>query len=259
MRRGHLAVLLIIAVPATPAAADTLLWTECNNFGPGGDIQRANLDGSGQATVIPRLDGPTGIAFNPADGMMYWAQGDDNTDTGTIHRANLNGTGIQQIVSGQLFTTGLAVDPVGGHVFWRTHSSANDPFGDDIRRANLDGSNRQTVVHSPSMEGNGNLALDLANGAIYYADYLDGLIRRANLDGTGQPTTLISGLAGPVGVALDVPHGKLYWADFGANAIYQANLDGSDQLFLISASAPSGLALDLAAGKIYWTDASGNV
>src|SRR5581483_8034963 len=100
MKRLYYAAAVLAVVLGGPAyaRADYLIWTDNRNFGPGGDIQRANTDGSGRQTLVTGLDGPTSIAFNPDDGKMYWSEFDSNTETGDVRRANVNGSGQQIIV-----------------------------------------------------------------------------------------------------------------------------------------------------------------
>lgn len=241
-----------------------LVWTDNVNFGPGGDIRRANLDGSGQSTLISGLNSPDGVAVDPATGKMYWGDylfGSDpsiNTPNGDISRANLDGSNQEVVVSQQIFPISVALDVSAGKMYWIAHSQQTDPFGKDIRRANLDGTNEQTLVHTTGVIGNGQLAIDLAGGKIYTTDYNENRIRRFNLDGSGE-TTLISGLSGPVGIALDIPDGKLYWASNGNASIYEANLDGTGtKVVLTGLHAPSGLVVDPGAGKMYWTDYGAN-
>ena len=263
MRRVSAILLKISAVilAASQCRADSLLWAD-NTFNRAdgtGDIQRARLDGSGQTTLISGID-PYGIAADPLHGKMYW--GDyvfDNSDfefpTGTINRANLDGSGQEIVIDQQIFPVGVALDASAGQVYWIAHAQQTSPYGKDIRRANFDGSDQQTLVHTAGVAGNGQLALDLAGGKIYTTDFGENRIRRFNLDGSGG-MTLIGGLNRPVGIALDLPAGKIYWADYGDNGIYQANLDGSGKKLLVQANGPSGLVLDLAAGTMYWTDAA---
>jgi hypothetical protein len=73
--------------------------------------------------------------------------------------------------------------------------------GGDIRRANLDGTGQEILVRNLNMPSY--IALDLAHGQMYWADYGSGDIRRANLDGTDEQT-LITRLPGPYGIALDL-------------------------------------------------------
>jgi hypothetical protein len=61
---------------------------------------------------------------------------------------------------------------------------------------------------------------------IYWNDFDDGHIRRANLDGSGQEI-LVSGLTTPGGLALDLTGGKMYWADRDLGDIRRGNLDAT--------------------------------
>jgi low density lipoprotein receptor-related protein 5/6 len=67
-----------------------------------------------------------------------------------------------------------------------------------IRRANLDGTNVETLI--TGLNRPCDIALDLAVGKFYFANSLAGDIRSANLDGTGM-VILVSGLSDARGVA----------------------------------------------------------
>ena len=90
---------------------------------------------------------------------------------------------------------------------------------------------------------------------IYWTDYFDNQIKRANLDGSGVET-LISGLNDPAGIAIDYAGGKLYFADTGSNRIYRANLDGSGLQAIVTSglNTPVSVKVDSANGKLYWAD-----
>jgi DNA-binding beta-propeller fold protein YncE len=89
---------------------------------------------------------------------------------------------------------------------------------------------------------------------VYWTDYGNGDIRRANLDGTGQ-TILVTGQNQPVGIALDTLGGKMYWCDISGGDVRRANLDGTDVTVLVSGlNHPRKIALDLAGGMMYWSD-----
>lgn len=122
-----------------------------------------------------------------------------------------------------------------------------------IKRANLDGSNEQTLVNT-DIQSPTSIALDLVNDKLYWSNVKNGLsIERSNLDGSGRETA-ISGATGPI--ALDPNNGHLYWGDHATRSIHRSNLDGSGQVDLgiaIGANAHS-LALDLVHSKIYWTN-----
>jgi sugar lactone lactonase YvrE len=227
-------------------SADFIYWTDVD------DLRRANLDGSGQQTVVTGLNGPDRIALDPGVGQMYWTDylGRD------IRRANLDGSGQQTLLSGLgVPPTGIALDVTGGHMYW---AGGTSPNSGDIRRANLDGSGQQTLVTSLAYPLD--IALDLGSGKMYWTDIGSGDIRRANLDGSGQQT-LVSGLNGPSGMALDLAAGQIYWTDYVGGYIRRANLDGSGQQTLVTGlNGPNGVALDLSAGDMYWlNELSGDV
>src|SRR2546426_333481 len=201
LRLYALAAFGIVVGVAARAPAAYIYWTDSNAWstGGGGDIRRANLDGTGQTTLIGGLVGPGGIALDAAGGSMYWTNGDIERNTGDIRRANLDGSG-QQVLNSALFTVGIALDPGGRKIYWLTHYQSQAPLGLDVRRANLDGSGLEVLVRGlPSPTG---IALDLPTGKMYWTDFNGGDIRRANLDGSGQET-LVRGLTNfPTGIAL---------------------------------------------------------
>ena len=165
---------------------------------------------------------------------------------------------------------------------------------DKIQRANLDGSQVETLVSDGwgfrGLERPHSLALDVGQGKMYWADGNASRIQRANLDGS-QVETLVSAVdvdqnlrspvtfgtdnspftfflgfrspfetednsMHPVGIALDVGRGKMYWTDENWDMVLRANLDGSqaEPLVTTGLKRPVGIALDVGQGKMYWTD-----
>ena len=127
-----------------------------------------------------------------------------------------------------------------------------------IQRANLDGSNVQTLV-SRGLESPNGIAVDAAGGKMYWTDYGTNRIQRASLDGSNIETLVSRGLENPYGIALDVTGGKMYWTDFGEvgtgaqygkENIKRANLDGSNVQTLVSRAQgillPGGIGLAVA-------------
>ena len=89
---------------------------------------------------------------------------------------------------------------------------------------------------------------------VYWTDWEDGKIQRANLDGTNVQD-LVTGLRTPSGIAVDVVGGKMYWTNRGTDKIQRANLDGTNVQDLVTGlRAPDGIAVDVVGGKMYWTD-----
>ena len=130
-----------------------------------------------------------------------------------------------------------------------------------IQRANLDGSQKETLVSGGKPY---DIALDVAGGKMYWTGWngQSDTIQRANLDGSQRETLVSSGDALYGGIALDVAGGKMYWSNyvFGREGedpwvtIERANLDGSQREMLVLGGGPYNIALDVAGGKMYWTD-----
>ncbi|OHB70888.1 MAG: hypothetical protein A2V70_02470 [Planctomycetes bacterium RBG_13_63_9] len=122
-----------------------------------------------------------------------------------------------------------------------------------IRRANLDGSQIETLVSDLPGFATA-IALDVAAGKMYWGflnPNIDSLfpasIMRSNLDGS-DTQEIVSSLTYCGGVALDLLPGKLYWSDLGlmdAGVIQRSNLDGSQPETLVTRlDNPRGIALE---------------
>ena len=92
------------------------------------------------------------------------------------------------------------------------------------------------------------LALDVGAGKMYWSTN-NGIVRRANLDGSEVEDLITSGLSLLTSFALDLNAGKIYWtwSDFPTGKIQRANLDGSEVEDLITSglNLPNSLALGL--------------
>jgi hypothetical protein len=232
---GLVALSLYLAA-AHHARAGFIYWSNTM----GGDIRRANLDGTEQTTLVTGQSRPIGPALDLAGGQMYWGN-----IGGDLRRANLDGTGQTTLVAG-LGGGGVALDLAGSRMYWNNSVSGN------LHRANLDGTGVTTLVTGQNDPHAGRL--DLASGQMYWTEFGAGTIRRANLDGTGL-TTLIAGLPQPNLLDLDIAAGNIYWTNRGSGDIRRAKLDGSGQQVLVqNLNYPSGITLDVGAGKMYWAN-----
>lgn len=94
---------------------------------------------------------------------------------------------------------------------------------------------------------------------IYWANYNDGTIGRANLNSTGVDQGFINtGGFGVEGVAVDSGH--IYWTHLSASSpIGRANINGTgiEPSFITGANYPDGVAVD--ATYIYWANTGGNI
>jgi VCBS repeat-containing protein len=168
---------------AVDTSAGKMYWA--NNAA--GTIIRGNLDGTNidEVVSIPGMS-TFALALDVRNGKIYWSTASPTT---AIYRANLNGADVQIIMETAAPETGagpIALDVSAGKIYW-SHIIPN--VDDPIRRANLDGSNTETLLMVPNAIS---LALDSVGNKIYLGDSETRVIQRANLDGTGSQTVLTS-------------------------------------------------------------------
>ena len=240
-------------------------------------LQRANLDGTNVENVIVGFT--RGIAIDTVDRKIYWGQ--DNDEQFTLRRANLDGSAVEIVVdfgaaeffiplaldreggkiymgmsffegclgirrynldgsNGQNVVSGIcadtiAVDPEGGKLYWAEGSA--------IRRANLNGSNPETVVLAD--EGVPGIAVHPEQGKIYWTQPgPPNVVQRANTDGSNVET-LIASDEHASSIALDTLGGKMYWAEqVPQGRILRADLDGSNPEVILAVDTPWQIAVD---------------
>lgn len=204
------------------------------------------------------------VAFNikevVVEPQIFWTEtGGFNVDAGSVWSAAFDGSGRTPIATGLNRPIGIAVDEINGHLYW-----AEDGVGLErpsrIVRARLDGTG-QEVLFDELTDGFTNaqmLALDLANGHVYWTDFMLGVLR-GNLDGTGL--TVLSGLGSRyTALALDLVNQHIYYGDPMQNGVlFRCDLSGANQLELARDIAQAdfrfnSIAVDAANGFIYYTD-----
>lgn len=161
-------------------------------------IRVCDLDGSNLHTILSNIFFPFGLDLDVASGKIYWTTDGENK----LRRANLDGSNVEDLVSaGVLSPFGLALDLANGHMYWCDQAPLSH-----INRGNLDGTGVITVVSSGIAAPVG-IDLDVPRGKMYWASITDGIVYRANLDGT-QVQEIVTGLTTSKQVALDlVPFG----------------------------------------------------
>ena len=109
-----------------------------------GRVLSANPDGSDLKTIINEgRKFPDGLVLDAAAGHIYWTNmGDFKKNDGSIFRSDLDGKNMVAIVPpGGTFTPKqLQLEKKSGKLYW------SDREGMRIMRANLDGSNIETLV-----------------------------------------------------------------------------------------------------------------
>ena len=199
------------------------------------------------------------------------------SNTGRLFSVNPDGSGKVIIVSGCRVPDGVAVDVEAGHVYWTNMGipSVNDG---SIERADLDGSNRVTIVPGGVAFTPKQLHFEAAARKLYWGDREGMRVMRCDLDGSNVETLVQTGRGADdrrdqtrwcVGVAVDPAGGHLYWtqkgpSDAGLGKVLRAGIDvpagdtpadRSDiEVLFKGLPEPIDLELDLAARMLYWTD-----
>ncbi|HXQ73684.1 MAG TPA: 3-hydroxyacyl-CoA dehydrogenase NAD-binding domain-containing protein, partial [Pyrinomonadaceae bacterium] len=198
---------------------------------------------------------------------------------GRIESLNPDGSDRRVILDGlNRIPDGIDLDIEAGHIYWTNMGSPTKNDG-SIERANLDGTNRKTIVPQGATFTPKQLKLDKQGGKIYWSDREGMRVMRANFDGS-EIETLVdtsSGDARPgrdakkwcVGITVDHNGGQVYWTQKGGDnandgRIFRANLEipkGQSpanrtdiELLFDELPEPIDLDLDLDNRMIYWTD-----
>jgi DNA-binding beta-propeller fold protein YncE len=254
-----------------------------------GRVLSANTDGSDLKTLVSEgRKLPDGLAVDVAAGHLYWTNmGNPKANDGTIFRSDLDGRNLTTIVApGGTFTPKqVQIDKPGGKLYWC------DREGMRVMRANLDGSNIETLVDAsrgdprPGADPNKwcvGVAIDADAGKLYWTqkggdNSGEGSILRTNLNiPRGQTPAnrtdielLYDKLPEPIDLDLDLASRLLYWTDRGdpprGNTVSRAPLDAPQakrpppEIVFSNLMEGIGLALDPKHGRMFITDFAGSV
>ena len=236
--------------------ADSVYWT---NFVDNA-IRAAPLAGGGNVGTLYDLaqgvQGPRGVAIDPAGGRIYWA----NYGGGAIRGAPLAGGMVDTLYGpGPVVRVpgGVAIDPAAGLIYWCNETD------DTIRRAPLAGGTTANSIYEGPARGvssPGGVAIDPAAGRIYWTSGGDNTIRGARLAGGGPVDPLYGaadGVSRPYGMAIDPAGGRIYWANLGDNTIRSAPLAGGGPVETLygpaeGVSKPYAVAIDPSTAGWSW-------
>ena len=266
------------------AATGRLFFLEAN----AGKIHSANADGSDRKVIITGGRIPDGIVVDVEAGHIYWTNmGIPTKNDGSIERADLDGQNRKTIVpEGATFTPKqLHLEKKACKLYW------GDREGMRVMRANLDGSNIETLVDSSKGDTRPGtdqtkicvgITVDPDRGKFYWTqkgpdNAGKGRIFRANIDMPKGETAanrtdievLFDGLPEPIDLELDRKNRLLYWTDRGdapkGNTVNRASLDTdfskhpTPDILLTHLEEGIGIALDLKGNRMFLTDLAGTV
>lgn len=198
---------------------------------------------------------------------------------GRIESLNPDGSDRRVILDGlKRIPDGIGVDAAAEYIYW---TNMGNPKANDgsIERANLDGTNRKTIVPQGATFTPKQLTLDKEGGKIYWSDREGMRVMRANFDGSEIETLVDTSQGEPrpgrdetkwcVGIAVDHSGGKIYWTQKGSDnagegRIFRAKLELPEgetptnrtdiEVLFEGLPEPIDLDLDLDQRMIYWTD-----
>src|SRR5246127_4783363 len=253
-----------------------------------GQVFSANPDGSDLRVIVSegrRI--PDGIVVDAAAGHLYWTNmGNPTVNDGSIERSDFDGNNLTHIVPpGGTFTPKqLQLDEKNRKLYWC------DREGMRVMRANLDGSNIETLVDTSEGDTRPGkvikkwcvgIALDIEGGKLYWTqkgsdNAGEGRIFRANLEiPKGQTPAnrndielLYENLPEPIDLDLDLANRTMYWTDRGdpprGNTVSRAPMDVAPgaakepEIIFNHLMEGIGLALDLKNGRLFVTDLGGS-
>ena len=117
-----------------------------------------------------------------------------------MQAVSLDGTRVRTLITGiDERADGIVVDQLRGHVYW-TNMGAPDPGSGprseeayarngSLERADLDGSNRVTIVPRGTFTTGKQLAADFEAGVLYWCDREGMQVLSCNLDGSDAAST----------------------------------------------------------------------
>jgi hypothetical protein len=141
---------------AVDVAGGKIYWTQKGGDNAGdGRIFRANFESPAGQSPAARTDiellheglpEPIDLEIDPVSRTLYWTDRGDPPRGNTVNRAPLDAPAREckaaEIVASHLMEgIGLALDPHGDRMFFTD-------FGGSVYRADLDGSNEQTILYA---------------------------------------------------------------------------------------------------------------
>jgi len=252
----------------------------------GGRMVSANDDGTDQRVVVTGLNQiPDGIVVDAEAGHIYWTNmGVPNLNDGSIECVDFDGGNRRVIVPrGATHTPKqLHLEKASGKLYWC------DREGMRVMRANLDGSNIETLVQTGDPDADRGdqtkwcvgITVDPKRGQIYWTQKgpdngEKGRLFRAGLEIPKGQTAAnrkdievwFDHLPEPIDLELDLERRVLYWTDRGdpprGNTVSRASIDTrsgqTPEVVVDHLMEAIGIALDVPGNRMFMTDLTGSV
>ena len=249
----------IEAHPAVQNATPRIYWTEYDYPEVTGKLSSATLEGSQVESLFELYYGRiVGVAVDPDADAVYFsvngARGSDDSK-GEIWRSDLDGLNDEVLISlTWISVEEIALDIAGGKMYFTTYEEyvgGTNETEIQVRRANLDGSQVETLASGRNRLKFHGITVDPNAGKIYWVR--SNKIQRADLDGSNLETLLAD--ENPYQLTIDPAGGKIYWT--GGGSIHRANLNASAvETLARDVGTIQGIEVDVAAGHIYWANYS---
>jgi DNA-binding beta-propeller fold protein YncE len=243
-------------------------------------------DGSNHKIIATGCPYPDGVVVDVAAGHVYWTNmGVPSLNDGSIERVDLDGKNRRVIVApgGTYTPKQLHLDKANGKLYW------SDREGMRVMRANLDGSQIETLVQTGQSENDRHdqtrwcvgITVDPKRRQIYWTqkggdNAVVGRILRAGIDipkgetaaNRSDVEVFFNGLPEPIDLELDLEHRILYWTDRGnpprGNTVNRAPIDAKPaqnvpQIVVSDLMEGIGIALDVAGNRMFVTDLAGSL
>ena len=244
-----------------------------------------NPDGTDSQVIVTGGRVPDGIVVDAEAGHIYWTNmGVPNRNDGSIERVGIDGSNRTTIIpeGGTHTPKQLHLDKEGGKLYWC------DREGMRVMRANLDGSEIETLVQTGEGEEDGSdetrwcvgIAIDHNWDEVYWTQKGGdnenvGRIFRAPIalqpgetPGTRSDIELVFDRL-PEPIDLEIAGGFLYWTDRGdpprGNSVSRMKLEidehdhGPLEIVFTHLMEGIGIALDVANDRMFMTDLGGSI
>jgi len=234
-----------------PIYGQNVIWLESVFDSP--RLVKTSADGTELLSkFLPKGSLPQGIAVDAKrDALYFTGLGYLNAQVNTLF-SDFESDSV--VVDSQSVLRGIAIDTVNNQIYW---TATNLITGPKILRANLD--DLSPIVLIDFGPGSNNtprsIDLDIAGGKMYWTNFGEGKIQRADLSVEAVPEDILLGLNGPSGLAVDADSGRVFWTEMNGHQIKSADLNGENETLIVSdLSYPNYLSVNRSINRMAWTE-----